>query len=39
MQPGLTCALRALKTPSREHAELSAFLAGLPASRAPPSTV
>ena len=37
MQPGLTYALRTLKTPSAEHAALSAFLAGLPASRAPPS--
>lgn len=39
MQPGLACALRALKTVSAEHAVLSAFLAGLPASRAPPSLV
>jgi hypothetical protein len=37
MQPGLTCALRALKTPSAENAALSTYLAGLPASRAPPS--
>jgi hypothetical protein len=37
MQPGLACALRTLKTSSAEHAVLSAFLAGLPASRAPPS--
>ena len=37
MHPGLACALRTLKTSSAEHAALSAFLAGLPASRAPPS--
>jgi hypothetical protein len=36
MHPGLTYAPHALTTPAAEHAALSAFLAGLPASRAPP---
>jgi hypothetical protein len=34
---GLTRIQRSVETPSAEHAALSAFLAGLPGSRAPPS--
>src|SRR3954463_1567544 len=36
---GLARSVRTAHTPSAEHAALSAFLAGLPGSRAPPSLV
>lgn len=37
IHPGLTYPPHGLKTPSADRAALSAFLAGLPSSRAPPS--
>jgi hypothetical protein len=36
-QPGVARTQQATETPAAEHAALSAFLAGLPGSRAPPS--
>jgi hypothetical protein len=38
-QPGVSRTLQSTETPSVEHAALSAFLAGLPGSRAPPPSL